>query len=149
MMEDVTTWVVAADGRQARVFEERVRGGPLHPLPQYSIDAEIQDRPGGHAHRATVRDRAGFGQNGGGDKPLTQIQERRFLTRVAEALDAAAEAGRFEHLVLLAPARVLGVLRAGLDPKTARRIEVDALRDRSSLAEEVLRDALQAARIAH
>ncbi|MES2896787.1 MAG: host attachment protein [Pseudomonadota bacterium] len=148
MMEDVTTWVVAADGRQARVFEERVHGGPLHPLPQYSIDAENQDRPSGHAHRATVRDRAGFGQHGG-DKPLTQIQERRFLTRVAHALDAAAEAGRFERLVLLAPAHALGVLRAELDPKTARRIEVDAARDRSSLAEEVLRDALQAARIAH
>ncbi|UTP41099.1 host attachment protein [Phenylobacterium sp. LH3H17] len=146
MMEEVTTWVVAADGRQARVFEERMHGGPLHPLPQYSIDAESQDRPDAHAHRATVRDRAGFG---GGDKPLTQIQERRFLTRVAQVLDAAAEAGRFERLVLLAPARALGVLRAELDPKTARRIEVDAPRDKSSLAEEVLRDALQAARIAH
>ena len=149
MMEDVTTWIVTADGRQARVFEERVRGGPLHPLPQYAIDADNQDRPAAHAHRATVRDRTGFGQHGAGDKPLTQIQERRFLTRVAHALDAAAEAGLFERLVLLAPARALGVLRAELDPKTARRIEVDAPRDRSSLAEEVLREALQAARIAH
>ncbi len=149
MMEDVTTWVVTADGRKARVFEERVRGGPLHPLPQHDMDADHEDRPAAHGHRATVRDRAGFGRHGAGDKPLTEIQEHRFLTRVAHALDAAAEAGLFERLVLMAPARALGILRAELDPKTARRIEVDSPRDRSSLAEEVLREALQAARIAH
>lgn len=148
MMEDVTTWIVTADGREARVFEERVRSGPLHPVPEFALDADGQDRPAAHGHRATVRDAVGFGRHGAGDKPLSEIQERRFLTRVAHALDDAAKAGRFERLVLLAPAHALGVLRAELDPKTARRIEVDAPRDRSSLAEEVLREALHAARIA-
>ncbi len=143
-MEEGKTWIVAVDGARAQVFEERVHGGPLHPLPHHAIDADTPDHPAAHDRKAAVRVRTGLG-----DRPMTRIEERRFLIRVARALDAAAEAGAFERLVLLAPARALAALRADLAPPTADRLEVEASRDRSSLAQEVLRESLQAARIAH
>jgi hypothetical protein len=137
---------VTADGRQARVHEERVRHGVLHLLPQHGFDVEESDRPLAHAHRATVHDRFGHGRHGAGDEAPADAQERRFLDRVAQALDAAAEAHLFERLVLMASPRPLGMLRAALKPSTARLIEVADHHDRMDGSAEDLREQLRAAR---
>jgi protein required for attachment to host cells len=82
-----------------------------------------EDRHQSSAPQATVTGRLGFGRHGAGERDPASRAEERFLAAVAERLDEAAAAGAFEHLVLIAPPAALGVLRAGLRPATARRIE--------------------------
>lgn len=147
MLENLTTWIVTADGRQAHVHEERVRHGPLHPLPDEELTVADADRPSSHAHRATVHARHGAGRHGTGEDRPEEAMERRFLERVASGLEAAALAGRFERLVIMAPPRALGILRGALDTATSRLIEVSEPHDRMNLSADLLREKLRAARI--
>lgn len=140
MLENVATWVVMADERHARVFEQLTPGGPLRPMPEHDLEAGGQDSA---AHPDAP------GLHGGGDPPTADVQGRGFLRQVAHALDAAAEAGLFERLVLLALPRAQGVLRAELDPKTGRLIDIRLPEDRATLTADALRETLHVAGIAH
>lgn len=146
MQQDVTTWIVTADGRQALVHEERVRHGALHPVADQTLRAEDHDRPSEHAHRATVHSRHGTGRHGAGDSDPADAMEEHFLGRVADMLEVAAKAHRFEKLILMAPPRALGILRGALGPDSARRIELSDPHDRVDLSDKELRDRLRAVR---
>ena len=130
-------WVVVADGKSAQVLEERRRHGPLSRLEDWTFEAPEADRhrtkPGG-----TVFERAGGGRHGVQEGSPTEEAEVRFLKNLAEKLDVAAETGRFDRLVLIAPPKALGRLRRALghaaqaveavDPHKQTREPLDALR---------------------
>lgn len=145
-MADDITWIIIADGREASAFEERVRHGPLHALPDWDLRAPDGGRPS-HRHRATVHSRRGSGRHGAGERDLGDAEEARFLTELAERLEAAARDGRFHHLVLMAAPRALGVLRGALGPHAGPRIERADPHDRTSLGEDDLRVALHNLRV--
>lgn len=144
MQEDVTTWIVTADDRRAAVHEERVRGGRLHPLPEQALEAD--HRLSGHAHRATVHARHGDMRHGAGEIDVSRLEAQRFLGQVAQMIQAAAQAKRFERLVLMAPPRALGMLRGALGRDVTERLELTEPHERLQLAEGALREALRAAR---
>ncbi|HEY9219231.1 MAG TPA: host attachment protein [Phenylobacterium sp.] len=146
MIEDVVTWVVAADGSRARVFEERLRHGPLHEIEHLSLHIREEDRPHGGRHGATVHDRSGPGRHSGFDAPPAEEAERRFLRRVAQQLDQAAQEGAFERLVLMAPPRALGVLRQALSANCRRRVHLSEPHDRVQETAEGLRARLHSLR---
>jgi protein required for attachment to host cells len=52
--------------------------------------------------------------------------ERRFLRRIAAKIEEGAEQHAFDHLILFAPPRALGVLRAALPEPVSRLIVADA-----------------------
>ena len=56
------------------------------------------------------------------DTDLKRAELRRFVHRLATELDAAASAGSFDQLVIVAADRVLGELRNALPPRVAARI---------------------------
>ncbi|MFN3515172.1 MAG: host attachment protein [Phenylobacterium sp.] len=147
MTADVTTWIVAADGRNAHIFEERRRHGPLHEIPELARRFGEADRPPAHAHGGTVHSRAGDGRSNMYDADPDEAAERRFLTALARDLDAAAVRGAFKQLVLFAPPRALGVLRGALKPATARLVEVADAHDRTLDGAEALRSRLRDVRI--
>jgi len=139
------TWIVVADGSGARVFEERVRLGPL--TERFEMAAEShENRHRASAHGATVTSRVGPGRHGAGtDDPASRAEER-FLTTYASRIDAAAEQGAFEHLVLIAPPQALGVLRGHLKAATTRRIEASDPHERLHETLESIQSRLQAVR---
>lgn len=145
MQEDVTTWIVTADDRRAAVHEERVRGGRLHPLPEEALKAD--HRLAGHAHQATVHARHGDMRHGAGEIDVSRLEAERFLGRVAQMIQAAAEARRFQRLVLMAPPRALGILRGSLGKDVTDRLELTEPHERLQLAAPALRQALRAARL--
>lgn len=147
MTADVTTWVVAADGRNAHVFEERRRHGPLHERTELARRLGEVDRAHAHAHGGTVHSRQGEGRSNMYESDPDEVSERRFLTHLAHDLDAAAVRGDFRALVLFAPPRALGLLRGALKPATARLIEVADAHDRTLSGAEDLRVKLREARI--
>lgn len=116
-----TTWILAADGDQARIFEERQRAGDVRELEALHLGRAGGDYPKAAAHGATVHDRAGHGQHGAGERAPHEEAEDRFLQRVAESLAGPAQRGAFQGLVIMAPPRALGVLRQAL-PKAAHAL---------------------------
>lgn len=126
MEQSGTTWVVAADGAQARIFEERQRAGDVVERPNHAMAQRGGDTPRAHTHGATVHQRAGEGRHGAGERAPRQEAEDRFLARLAEQLGQSAQAGAFDELVILAPPRALGVLRAALPPAASARLTASA-----------------------
>lgn len=144
MQEDVTTWIVTADDRRVAVHEERVRGGRLHPLAEAALEADR--RLSGHVHRATVHARHGDMRHAAGEIDVSRLEAQRFLGGVAQMIQAAAEAKRFQRLVLMAPPRALGILRGALGKDVTDRLELTEPHERLQLAAPALRQALRTAR---
>lgn len=125
------TWVVVADGRRARFFEEPARGVPLRELEDLAmaqdeqVEVAIRDRP------ARSFDRVGPGRHAmTSTEAPRDLEKERFLGRVAERIDAAVQRGAFEHLSLIAPPRALGRLRESLTETARRRITIVESKDR-------------------
>lgn len=137
------TWIVTADARQARIFEERVRAGDVRELPDLRMAAA--EREESHRHKVTVHNNGGSGRHGAGEHDPALETERRFMREVAEALDAGLRRKAYETLVLMAPPRALGLLRAELSPAVARAVEAadphDRIHDHADAVREHLRDA--------
>ena len=111
MDQGSVTWIVTADAREARVFCERARTGPLQELDALRMSATDHERSAGAHHR--------------GDQRAPQHEpERRFLRRVANRVALEAGKGEFERLILMGPPRALGFLKMALPPEVVARIDV-------------------------
>lgn len=129
-MEDGgVTWVVVADGGGARVLEERRRAGDLVEHTHRRMAPASSDRPGARPHRATVHERAGSGRHAASGPTRQDETETRFLKRVAAELARVEGEGGFDHLVILAPPRALGLLREDLTPALHRRLQASGPHD--------------------
>lgn len=127
------TWIVTADGQEARVFCERARTGPLRELDGLHMTASDHERTGGAHHR--------------GDQRAPQHEpERRFLRRVANRVALEARKGEFERLVLMGPPRTLGFLKMALPPEIVARIDVTDPHARHHDDPDALRQHLRQAR---
>jgi protein required for attachment to host cells len=141
-----TTWIVAADGTQARVFEERSRAGDVRELSERAVHALESDTPRAHRHGATVHDRHGPGRHGAGERALGDEVARRFLERLAHQLNVAARDGDFDSLVLMAPPRALGLLKLAMVPMLRDRVTATDPHDRVRCDEREIRERLRNAR---
>ncbi|MCR5876167.1 host attachment protein [Phenylobacterium sp. J426] len=141
-----TTWIVAADAVEARVFEERVRAGEVRERKEMRLQSNGEDEPKSHRHMTTVHESGGPGRHGAGARDMDHESERRFLRRVAAELEAAAKRGAFERLALMAPPRALGLLRAELGAACARRLDVCDAHERVHDDAEAIRRRLREAR---
>ena len=117
------TWIVAADGARARVFEERVHGGPLHELTEHAVHAAAH----AHARAAVGADHA----------------EAKFLHQVAEVVNRASDAQTFQHLVLMAPPKALGELRTLLKATSLAKVRDADPHERTSEDPVKLRESLR------
>jgi len=128
-MKPITTWILLADGTQARiacndgpgrgikpVFEETLHG---RNLPGREINS---DRPG------RTFDSHGRGRHA--MEPPTDPREnekQHFIRGLAALLDKEAKRGRYDRLVLVAPPKALGYLRSALSDSVREKItgEID------------------------
>lgn len=122
-----STWVAVADGGKALLLA--AEGPDLAPRLRLVAAAELDNPPS----RAQGDDRPGrFPDPGPGQRSAVEapdwhdIAEDRFLADFAARLNAAAAAGRYDRLVLFAPARALGRIRAALGAAVRRRLAAEA-----------------------
>jgi protein required for attachment to host cells len=133
MDQGSVTWIVTADGREARVFCERARTGPLQELPALHMTATDEEQSAGQHHR--------------GDQRAPQHEpERRFLRRVATRVAVEAGRGEFQRLVLMGPPRALGFLKMALPPEVTARIDLTDPHARQHDDVDALRTRLREAR---
>jgi len=130
-MKSIKTWILIADGAQARLVYNDGPGHGIKPtseeilhgrnLPGREINA---DRPG------RTFDSVGKGRHA--KAPTTDPRDnekQHFVRRLAEMLDDAAKHGRYDRLVIVAPPRALGQLRAMLSDRVRAKVSGELDKD--------------------
>ncbi|MBL6952483.1 MAG: host attachment protein [Alphaproteobacteria bacterium] len=143
-MKKTKTWILIADGAQARVFETEtgakglvaVKGGDFKAanLRSREIDA---DKPG-----------QGFSRAGDGQRrmqPQTDSHrhaEAQFARHLAEFLQQGQQRRAYDDLVIVAPATALGDLRAALAPGVKKLVKAELTKDLVHISERALPEHL-------
>ena len=146
MTQDRSTWILVVDSRQARFFEERWQGGVVHELADLRLNLDTCDLVHGSHPTSTLHERAGRGRHAAGGRDIARECSRRFLRRVVDRADVGVRENRIDRLVVIAPPRTLGVIRAELPPGLSRRLAATDPHDRILDAERDIRLRLQALR---
>jgi protein required for attachment to host cells len=106
-------WVVVADGARALILENvgdrlypDLRTKEVYKQPDLKTSELGTDSPG-RSFNSVGSARSAVEQT-----DLHDLEERRFLVKLAERLDKAVLSGEVKSLILVTPPRSLGVLRA-------------------------------------
>ncbi|MFK7837441.1 MAG: host attachment protein [Sulfitobacter sp.] len=112
-MKPIVTWVLLANARSARVFENRGPDKGLTAISGYAWTAQMPRAP---------RDKAGVGHSIAGpgvaavEQPdLQKLSDAHFASEVVGHLAKAVAEKRFDRLILTAGPHMLGLLRQELD----------------------------------
>jgi protein required for attachment to host cells len=130
-MKRITTWFLIADGTRARIAYNDGPGRGIKPV----FDEEFRGQ--NLADRDIVSDRPGRTFDSGGEgrhakEPPSdprELEKRNFARGLARRLDEAAHRGDFDRLVLVAPPKVLGNLRALLSAKARAKVTQEIHKD--------------------
>lgn len=141
------TWVLITDAARARLFEISAQDGMaevacFNNTERRSITPERDftdrlprtlDSRSAHRHaiqpHTTAREKA----------------ERQFARTVTDELENGAERKQYEHLILVAPPRFLGVLRDQLPEALSRRVVGEIQHDLVSASTQELNERLREA----
>lgn len=139
-MKPTVTWVLVADGAQAKVFEHLGPGKGLHPVEGMQFAEErkkaadiVTDRPG--------RSFSSVGNGRSAMEPSTdpvQDRERQFVEMVSAELAKRHESGAFRRLVIAAAPTALGDIRPALTPQVRETIIAELSKDLTGLPTSAL-----------
>lgn len=130
-MKPVRTWILVADGARALIAANTGPGKGI----ERPLEAEFSNDP--KANRDIQADRPGRSFDSGGEgrhamAPRTdphEHQKEEFVHTVADHINKAANKGKFDRIVLVAPPKVLGELRSFLDPKVMDAVKGELPKD--------------------
>lgn len=135
-MKAKTTWILIADGDQAKVFEHRGPGKGLQVVDGMTFEQEalqareiMADRPG----RASAAGGAGSRSAMEYSSDPVAVRERRFVESVAERLEKALQEGAFERLIVAAAPTALGDLRPALSKTLKETIVAELPKDLTNI----------------
>lgn len=107
--------------------------------PDRTLRDTLSDRPTrGHASAGSSRSAVEPGTD-----PLAE-DERRFLRDVYDHLDRAHRDGDFDEIVVIGPAKIIGLWRDTLPGTLAPFVKREIVRNLVPLSKQELRDALRA-----
>lgn len=140
-MKKKVTWILVADGSRARVLVNEGVGKGL----QSAISGEMTHDLPPTRELGTERPGRAGGQRGTGIRHAIQphvdwhrFEKEKFSKEMAALLDAAAERNAFDRLVLVAPPRTLGDLRAALGAKARGLVHAEIDKDLTQVAVQEL-----------
>jgi protein required for attachment to host cells len=119
-MPQSLTWIVLADGTRGRILVQERLGAPLKRA--YDEEDLVDDRTIEPARVAAAHD--------GPDRP-----ELAFCQFVADLINRAARARRFQRLILVAPPHMLGNLRKSLAPHARALVSAEFTKNWLRLAD--------------
>lgn len=140
------TLIMVGDGRRARFLRNKGTAAHVELLTERTMDIDNPpnheqgtDRPG--------RYKASNGESRGAVEQADwhQLAEDRFASAIAATLQRMNNARQFEELIVVAPPRMLGSLRAALDPQVTARVIAEVGKDLTSRPVPELANLLVAA----
>lgn len=124
------TWVVIADGRKFLVLHNQ---GDDDIMDLRTLEAIEQDnastREQGAGRPGRTHDSTSPGRSALQETDWHQLAEDRFAHQVADDINKAALAGRFDALVLVAPPKTLAAIRPRLHKEAGARIVAELDKD--------------------
>lgn len=144
-MKKTITWILVADGSRARILKNEGPGKGVQPAMDGEFRHELPktrelgaDRPGRNQEPFTGAGRHAM------DNPVDwhRFEKEKFAREMAKVLDRANNAGAFDRLVLVAPPKTLGDLRAALAPATRKKVIGEIDKDLTQLTPGELPDHL-------
>lgn len=127
------TWVLVADAHHARILDVEDAGlmprlrTTLHARPDgtASVEGGRPDQAAGHGAKT------GGPEHGWttGDYTPGEAEEQRFVHALVGVLERGLADTHFHHLVVVAPPKLLGLLRGGLTPPLAQRLRASTHKD--------------------
>jgi protein required for attachment to host cells len=143
----MTTWILVSDASRAKLFSTELREHDWKLLEEF-------DHPEGRETSSEIRPSSPPGKSKESSAPgahHTAFQPRttpkeaeaeRFAHLLGEHLNHAVERSAFDHLVLVAPPHMLGVLREKLKNPAASRLRTTVNKDLAMLGAADLRERL-------
>jgi protein required for attachment to host cells len=141
------TLIVVADGAKARFLQESEDHRKLVPTDGADMLAPSARRP----DRELVSDKPGRGfstardgRRGAFEPPHDwhKLEKHNFAARLAERLDKACSAKRYDRIILVAPKRSLGELRTLLSARVKKAVSHEVAKDLTASSPTALRKAL-------
>jgi protein required for attachment to host cells len=141
------TLVVVADGTRARFFELSPDLRSLVPARSADMISPMSRRPA----RDIVSDRPGRGFSSADSTARhafeaphdhRKLEKHNFTVELAQALEASHTRHEFDRLVLVAPSRSLGELRALLSPQVRQLVAHEVGKDLTERTPDAIRQAL-------
>jgi len=138
-----TIWFVVADSARAQILTLDTKKTGLVDVgnvdlvsPEVHVPARDlkSDRPG----RSFASGQSGIRHAIEPHHDYHKLEKHKFIVRLAEALDKAHAAGRFDSLVVVAPSRSLGELRTSLSGQVRSNIEYELPKDLTKHSAEAL-----------
>lgn len=130
MLQQGKVWFLIADGRRARVLVEAKRGATLEEPAEWVLSISDEDRYAPQDRPARAFDSMGSSRHAmDGGRNLHEQEEVNFLTRLSARISDAEKNGAFEHLVIAAPPRALGLLRSLISDSARARVRADLAKD--------------------
>lgn len=134
-MKPTITWILLADGAQAKVFKHAGPGTGLTPISDLLFEEEpkkaseiMADKPG-----------RSFSSNGDGRSAMeyssdpVKVREARFVQSVVEALEARRQKGDFGRLIIAAAPTALGDLRSAMSDQLKATVVAELNKDLTNL----------------
>ena len=125
----MSTWVVVADARHARIFSADKSHSPLVELEDLTHpEARLHERDFSSDRPGRAFDTTGMGRHAmGKEVPPKKHELGRFARELCDRLNNARATGAFEKLYIVAAPAFLGTLRNCMDSVTQKFIagEID------------------------
>lgn len=140
------TWFLIADGARARLLRNDGPGTALVAAVEEEFIA-----PAVHGFSRDLKsDRPGRAFDPAGGRPHAmeprndphELEKKQFARHVAQVVDGHAAGRAFDRLVIVAPPKTLGDLRAELSAHTAALVVAEVAKDLTHVPADKLRDHL-------
>ncbi|MEX2034621.1 MAG: host attachment protein [Xanthobacteraceae bacterium] len=138
---DNGAWVVVCDGAKALVLENT--GNRM--TPNLTTKEVYEQSDARTRELGTDKPGRAFSSAGGVRSAVEQTDwhdqaEQKFLSKLAARLDKAVQAGETRSLIVVAPARAIGVLRREYSPRVRQALKAEVEKDYVKMpVDEILR----------
>ena len=131
-MKPTITWIVIADGNEAKIFAHDGPGKGLSAIKDLHFEQEslkasdiMADKPGRSFSSAGPGARSSIEYS---SDPVA-VRERKFVERLADLLEEKRAAGQFDRLVIAAAPTALGDIRPALSDAVKQTILAELPKD--------------------
>ena len=132
------TWIVVMDSARARIFvlkrgADRRELGPVLPRLEIALKRHAKDKRSDKPGRAAASDGSGLRHAIEPKHDFHKLAKHAFVSEVAAAVEQGLTEQAFDKLVLVAPKRTLGEMRALLSNTAKERVQLEIGKDLNTL----------------
>ena len=139
------TWILVADEGRARLFAGKTIDGELKEIAGFAHPEAHHPEAAARDHLPRVQQSANSARHAIEPRiTAEQKQAQEFARALSDVLNDGRVEHRYERLVLIAPPRFLGTMRAALDPQVMKLVSHSADKDITKASLEAIRDELRA-----